>query len=60
MYTGATNAVKLKNLTAVGNMGETKVMRFQVASVGQVEESGEYSCDVCRQDVGTKPIKCTG
>jgi len=40
-------------------MGKTKVLRSQVSS-GEVEESGEYPCGVCRQGVGTDSIKCTG
>jgi len=37
-------------------MGKTKVLRSQVSS-GEVEESGEYPCGVCRQGVGRNSIK---
>jgi len=40
------------------SMGKTKVMRWEVNS-GQVEESGEHPCRICRLGVGRHCIKCT-
>ena len=41
------------------NVGKTKVMRCQ-AGTGQVEESGEYPCGVCRKGVDSNSIRCSG
>ena len=47
--------MELKSLRV--NIGKTKVMRCQVR-IGQAEETGKYSCGVCRQGVGDNSIKC--
>ena len=39
------------------NAGKTKVMRCQM-SMGQVEDSGEHPCGVCRKGVGDNSIFC--
>ena len=39
------------------NIGKTKVMRCQV-SRGQVEDSGQFPCNVCRKRVGRNSILC--
>jgi hypothetical protein len=41
------------------NIQKTKVMRCQVGT-GQVEESGKWSCGVCKKGVGYNSIKCHG
>ena len=46
--------MELKGLRV--NIGKTKVLRFQVR-IGQAEESGKYSCGVCRPGVGDNSIK---
>ena len=47
--------MELKDLRV--NIGKTKVMRCRVR-IGQAEDSGKFSCGVCREGVGDNSIKC--
>jgi hypothetical protein len=40
------------------NLGKTKVMRSRYR-IGQVEDSGDWPCRICRKGVGTNSIQCT-
>ena len=42
-----------------GNMRKTKIMVGRV-DLQSVKDSGKYPCSVCRKDVGTNFIYCTG
>ena len=50
------------NLEAKGlgvNMRKTKIMVSRV-NLQTLKDSGKYPCSVCRKDVGSNSIYCTG
>src|SRR2546425_12945693 len=50
--------MRLKEKGLRVNISKTKVMNCKVG-VGQVENSGKYSCEICRKEVAENSICCS-
>src|SRR5437867_5807220 len=50
--------MRLKEKGLRVNIGNTKVMNCKVG-VGQVENSGQFPCEICRKGVGVNSICCS-